>query len=343
MSAPRASRIHALVGGLDDARLPFRALGTAPSPVQRVDGLADGGLEVWVKDEGAYGDGGWGGNKVRKLEWLLPEARRRGARTVLTFGALGTNHGLATALYARDAGLRAAVAVVDQPLDEHVEHQFALLCDSGAAVHRTRTKARTVAAVPWLLARHAHGRHLPYVFPAGGSNAVGVLGTVETALELVAQVRDGILPEPSHVVCAVGTGGTAAGFALGLALGGLVTRVHAVVVNDQLRLDERRMLRLAGRTARLLRRRGGSVPDVDLAGRLWVDRSALGPGYGHPTAEARDAIARGERHGVHLDPVYTGKALAALLRAAADGRYGPGPVVLLQTHGPRSSTAPVGR
>lgn len=330
-----ASRLHERFPALGAGALPFRALGTAPSPVRRVQGADTSGVEVWVKDEGAYGDGGWGGNKVRKLEWLLPEARRRGAGTVLTFGALGTNHGLATALYARDAGLHAAVAVVDQPLDEHVERQFALLCASGASVHRTRTKARTVAALPWLLARHAQGRHLPYVFPAGGSNAVGVLGTVEAALELAAQVRAGDLPEPSHVVCAVGTGGTAAGFALGLALAGLPTRVHAVVVNDQLRLDERQMLRLAGRTARLLRRRGADVPTPELAGRLWVDRGALGPGYGHPTREAAAAIDLGARHGVHLDPVYTGKAFAALLRAADAGDYGAGPVVLLQTHGPR--------
>jgi len=328
------SQLHARFPALAAGALPFAALGTAPSPVRRAEGLDAASVEVWVKDEGAYGDGGWGGNKVRKLEWLLPEARRRGARTVLTFGALGTNHGLATALYARDAGLHAAVAVVDQPLDEHVERQFARLRASGASVHRTRTKARTVAALPWLLARHARGRHLPYVFPAGGSNAVGVLGTVEAALELAEQVREGVLPQPSQVVCAVGTGGTAAGFALGLALAGLDTRVHAVVVNDRLRLDEQQLLRLAGRTLRLLRHRGADVPGVDLTGRLWVDRSALGPGYGHPTPAADAALELGAAHGVHLDPVYTAKACAALRTAARDGRYGPGPVVLLQTHGP---------
>jgi D-cysteine desulfhydrase len=172
------------------------------------------------------------------------------------------------------------------------------------------------------------------VFPAGGSNAVGVLGPLEAALELADQIRDGDLPEPSFVVTAVGTGGTAAGFALGLALAGLDTRVHAVVVNDQLRLDERQMLRLAGRVVRLLRRRGATVPDLDLRGRLLVDRSALGAGYGRATPQAQDAISAADRAGLHLDPVYTGKACAALLAAAAAGTYA-GPVLLLQTHGPR--------
>ena len=297
-----------------------------------------GFTNLWVKDEGAYGDGGWGGNKVRKLEWLLPDAQRRGRDTVMTFGALGTNHGLATALYARDLGLRAAVAVVDQPLDEHVERQFGLLRRSGAAVYRTHTKGRTVAALPLLLLKHtaASGGTPPYVFPAGGSSPVGVLGTVEAALELAAQVRAGVLPEPSHVVTAVGTGGTAAGFALGFALAGLRTRVHAVVVNDTMRLDEKQMLRLARRTGALLRRRGARLGPLLLGpGSLVADRSELGPGYGVGTAASDGAIAIGGEHGVHLDPVYTGKAFAAALAAGRAGRYGRGPVVLLRTHGPR--------
>ncbi len=101
--------------------LPHRRLGTAPTPVRELPGLPG----VWVKDEGAYGDGGWGGNKVRKLEWMLPDVRRRGRSTILTFGALGTNHGLATARYGIAAGLRVAVAVVDQPLDDHVRDNLA--------------------------------------------------------------------------------------------------------------------------------------------------------------------------------------------------------------------------
>lgn len=336
--------LHERFPEISPSALPHVRLGTAPSPVRRIEGLTAGGADVWVKDEGAYGDGGWGGNKVRKLEWLLPEAQRRGARTVMTFGALGTNHGLATALYARDQGLDAAVAVVDQPLDEHVERQFARLCASGATVHRTRTKARTVVAAPGLVLQHTslvprRGVRAivpPYVFPAGGSNPVGVLGTVEAALELAAQVRAGELPEPSHVVLAVGTGGTAAGFALGFALAGLRTRVHAVIVNDTLRLDERQMLGLARRTAALLRRRGADLGPLLLGpGVLGVDTAELGPGYGYPTQACTDAIAVGSEHGVHLDPVYTGKAMAALLSAGRTGRYGAGPVLLLQTHGPR--------
>ncbi len=332
--AEDAPRLHRLFPALARST-PYARLGTTPTAVARVPGLDVGGAELWVKDEGAYGDGGWGGNKVRKLEWILPDARRHGCRTVLTFGALGTNHGLATALYARDGGLRAAVAVVDQPRDAHVDRQFALLCGSGASVHRTRTRGRTIASLPWLIVRHSSlwPPRPPYVLPAGGSSPVGVLGMVECALEIAEQVRRGTLPAPTRIVCAVGTGGTAAGLLLGLRLAGLEATVHAAVVNDALRLDEAVIRRLAARTARLLRRRGAALPgDVLEAwpGDLLVDRGALGPGYGVATPEGDQALEDAAACGVALDPVYTAKALAALRADPADG-----PVLLLRTHGPR--------
>lgn len=316
--------------------LPFVRLGEGPSPVRRLEGVDAGDVGVWVKDEGAYGES-WGGNKVRKLEWVLPDVRRRGRKTVLTFGALGTNHGLATALYAREVGLRAALALVDQPVDDHVRAQLARLRASGAALHFTRTRARTVAALPWLLARHASPLP-PYLLPAGGSSPVGALGYVETALELAAQVEAGELPEPAWAVVAVGTGGTAAGLSLGLRLAGLRTRVLAVVVNDLLRLDAVVLERLARRSARLLRRRDAALPGgVDaISESLTVTRAWLGEGYGHPTAESARAIDGAAPAGLALDPVYTAKAFAGLLGESAAGRIGGGPLLFVQTHGPRA-------
>ncbi|ADB52441.1 1-aminocyclopropane-1-carboxylate deaminase/D-cysteine desulfhydrase [Conexibacter woesei] len=318
--------------------LPHVPLGSRPTPVRPLPQLADGGAPVWVKDEGRFGDGGWGGNKVRKLEWLIPDAERRGRRTILTFGGLGTNWGLAAALYARDRGLATALALVDQPLDDHVRAQLARLHSSGATLHFTRTKARTVARVPLLLARHADGARLPYVLPAGGSSPVGTLGYVEVALELAAQVRDGALPAPSHVVTAVGTGGTAAGLLLGLRIAGLPTRVVGVVVNDRLRLDARTIAGLARRTARLLRRRGAALPRFPFAeDDVLLVRDWLGRSYGHATPEGERAQAlAASRAGLALEPVYTAKAMAALLALNAADRFGAGPLLFLHTDGPRT-------
>ena len=305
------TRLHQLC-----PELPHVALGEGPTPVREALGL-------WIKDESGYGTA-WGGNKVRKLEWILPDAKRRGKRTILTFGALATNHGLATALYAREQGLSCALALVDQPVDDHVRATVERLRASGATLHFTHTKARTAAAVPWLLVRH----RFPYVLPAGGSSAVGVLGWVEGALELAEQVREGVFPEPSHVICAVGTGGTAAGLLLGLRIAGLRTKVLGVVVNDKLKLDHPTLMKLARRSARLLRRRGAAeVPDPDPS-QLMVTRDFLGRGYGHPTPESEAALARAADIG--LDPVYTAKAMAAGLAFE-----GEGPLLFLHTHGPR--------
>ncbi len=323
--------LHDLSPGLADT-LPFVRLGTGPSPVREVPGLS-GDVPVWLKDEGAYGDGGWGGNKVRKLEWLIPDAHRRGRSTLFTVGGIGTHWGLAAALYGREHGLRTALALVDQPVDDHVRDQLARLRGSGAALHLTHTKARTIALAPYLLARHSSGLRPPYYLPAGGSSPLGALGYVEVALELAAQVAAGDLPEPAWVVTAVGSGGTAAGLVLGLGLAGLHTRVLAVVVNDQLRLDAPALTGLATRSAAVLRERGGPDAVVD-PDRLRVTTDFLGATYGATTPASAEAQARGETLGLTLEPVYTAKALAALLALGRAAEL-EGPVLFLGTHGPR--------
>ncbi|MEV5974887.1 pyridoxal-phosphate dependent enzyme [Streptomyces sp. NPDC051921] len=306
--------------------LPFLRLGDGPTPVRELTGTTRD--DLWCKDESGYGSGGWGGNKVRKLEWLLPEVRRHGARTLLTVGATGTNWGLAATLYARELGIDTVLALIDQPEDEHVREQLRRLRLSGATLHLTRGKWRTIASAPWLFLRHTRGSRLPYYLPAGGSAPIGVLGYVEAGLELGAQVAAGELPEPRHVVTAVGSGGTAAGLALGCALAGLRSRVLGVVVNDTLPLATSDLIRLAGRAAGVLRERGAvlDVPPLRLAS----TRDHLGGGYGHPTPGATAAAGVAEGAGLRLDPVYTAKAFAAALTPALEG-----PVLFLNTYGPR--------
>jgi D-cysteine desulfhydrase len=322
------TQLHRLFPGLD---LEHVALGTAPTPVRRLEGLVDG-VELWLKDESRFGDGAWAGNKVRKLEWILPEARRRGATTLFTVGGIGTHWGLACALYGAEHGLRTVLGLVDQPVDDHVRQQLARLEASGAELHRYRSPRQLRIAAPWLIARNLRGGRLPWYLPAGGSNAVGSLGYVETALEIADQVRAGALPEPATVVTAIGSGGTAAGLALGLRMAGLRTRVFGVVVNDAFPLDAPVIARLAGRTAKLLTDRGaGAVPNVAAADLTTAD-DWLGRTYGDPTPASTAMVAKAAALGMELEPVYTGKSLAAItdLAGALDG-----PVLWLNTHGPR--------
>lgn len=316
--------------------LPYVCLGDGPTPVRRLAALAAGpGCDVWMKDDGRYGKL-YGGNKVRKLEWILPDVEARGRTTIVTVGALATNHGLATALYARSRGLRCVLVLVDQPVDDHVRRQLGRLERSGARIYRTHGTYRTYLAAPWILLRHADLRRMrpPYFLTVGGSSPVGCVGFVEAALELAAQVERRALPEPSHVVVALGSGGTAAGLAAGLRLAGLRTRVVAVVVNDRTPVGAASVAKLANRTIDLLRRRGAPLPAIAIApGDLEAETGWLGEGYGHRTPEAEEARASAAaREGLDVDPVYTGKALAALLALRERGAFGDGPVLYWHSH-----------
>lgn len=305
--------------------LPRLPICTLPTPVRAAEGL---GPEVWIKDDALSAEP-WGGNKPRKLEWILASARARRFGTVVTFGGIGTNHGLATALYARRAGMDCVLALAEQPRDEHIERQLERLRQAASRVYLTGSARRTALAVPYLALRHAQLRppRPPYLLPPGGSSPLGAVGFVEAALELAQQVEAGELPEPRAVVVALGSGGSAAGLAAGLALAGLRTEVRAVLVNDQLKLTEATVRRLARRTLALLARRG---VDVRVEPRpVHVVEGFMGAGYGHATPEAGDAERlAAEADGMKLDPVYTGKALAALLAGAA----GAGPVVFWNTN-----------
>ena len=327
------SLLHARLPGLELGHVP---LGTGPTSVLRVDSTLVPGAAVWVKDESTFGEGGWGGNKVRKLEWIIPEAHRRGTQTLFTVGGIGTHWGLAAALYGREHGLRTLLGLVDQPVDDHVRGQLARLQQSGADLHRYRTPTRLRLAAPHLVARVTlRDRRMPWYLPAGGSNEFGALAYVDTGLEIGRQVEAGELPEPATLVTAVGSGGTAAGLALGLRLAGLRTRVFGVVVNDAFPLDAAVIVRLANRTADLLRSRGAALGTAPLeAGEVTMRTDWLGSRYGDPTPASVQAVADAATHGFDLEPVYTGKALAAM-RDVAGSAAMPAPILWLNTHGPR--------
>ncbi len=311
-------------------------LGEGPTPVRELTRLGHdrGKAPIWIKDDGAYS--AFGGNKARKLEWLLADARRRGKRTILTGGAVGTNHGLATALFARGLGMRTVLVLVPQPASEHVRRQLERIRSSGAELHFPRGVWRACALAAWLMVgRASPPANLPYFLRPGGSVPLGCVGYVQAAIELADQIEAGELPEPSHVVVALGSGGTAAGLVAGLKLAGLRSRLVGILVNDLVRVDERTVARLARRTLRLLRDRGASVREVEVAAAdVQVERGWLGHGYGHsmPMADRATELL-GERENIVLDPVYTAKAVAAMLDLNRRGAFGPGPVLYWHTYG----------
>jgi len=302
--------------------IPYEPFATLPTPVQRLEHLSGGlGCEVWIKRDDQTGVL-YGGNKVRKLPFLLAGAKADGAKSVLTFGAAGSNHALATAIYARELGLRAISMLVPQPNAHTVRRNLLRHHLAGAELHH-HSGLRQVAAgtcVQFALRSAQEGR-FPRVIPAGGSSPLGILGFVNAAFELKRQVEAGEMPLPDVVYTASGTMGTAVGLSLGFALAGLPVRVEAVRVTAERFTNEARGAKLFESTARLLRESGADIPALTLADSGFHQRDDFyGTQYALYSDEGMNAMRRvKEAEGIRLEGTYTAKAFAALLADAESG------------------------
>ena len=273
--------------------------GVFPTPVRELRGVAGGATRLWIKHDDRTSPL-YGGNKMRKAERLLEDARARGAKEIITVGAVGSNHVLTMGVFAKPIGIRVAAVVVAQPETEHVLQNLRADLAQGIELIPAASYAHAAAIVAWRRLRGA------YYVPAGGSNAIGAAGFVAAVRELAAQVAAGELPEPDVIVVPLGSGGTAAGLVAGLALERMSTRVLAVTVAEPPWLVERNARTLAKRCA------GKPTPDR-LLERLEHDRSYLGKGYGHATAQSVQALEQGKQLGLTLEHTYTAKAFAAAL------------------------------
>lgn len=302
-------------------RIPWLPLCAGPTPVERVDPDALGfpGAELWVKRDDLTSPL-YGGNKVRKLEFLLAWARRKGARRVITAGAAGSHHALATTVHARGLGLKVSLVLFPQHLTPKVRQVLLLDHAYGAELRFTSRMQFVPAAM--LAARMAHLPDRPHVIPPGGSDAVGTLGYVSAALELAEQVAAGEAPVPDVVHVTAGTLGTVAGLALGLSLAGLPTRIHATRVTSRIVTNERVLRRLVRGAARVLHAAGLPVEPEDALRRVVLRHDQIGAGYGRETPAGRAAAERFEASGLALDATYTAKTAASLLDELDDGVTG---------------------
>lgn len=318
-------------------RLPLASL---PTPLHDAVRLRDalGGPSrcprILIKRDDLTGMG-MGGNKARKLEFLMGDAASRGATTVITTGAAQSNHARMTAGAACLAGMGAELVLTSHEPNPAEEGNLLLDRLFGARV-------RFVPSVDPMLAvgrdeqeveRAADGVRArggtPYVIPVGGSSAVGALGYVAGTAELHAQL-DAIGAEPARVYFASGSRGTQAGLTLGAYLLGARYRLYGVAVSAGEEEKAERARRVAAGAAALL---GGdeSVRNSE----YFTDQAFIGDGYGVPTREALDAlllVARTEA--LVLDPTYTAKAMAALVHHVRAGAVEPtGTIVFLHTGG----------
>ncbi|HVJ89283.1 MAG TPA: pyridoxal-phosphate dependent enzyme [Labilithrix sp.] len=260
-------------------------------------------LGLWVKHE--RGSMLYGGNKLRKLEHLLGAARAEGKHRILTLGAAGSHQVIAAALHGKREGFHVEAVLVPQPSSEHARRNLRIALAHGLVP----IVSPSWAAAPAIVA--AHLRRDTYFIPLGGSNARGSLGFLDAAKEIAVEVEAGSMPEPDAVVVALGSGGTAAGLAVGFEALGMRTRVVAVPISPPARVLGAMARRLAKATAELagLSRR----QSVSAVKRIDVDRRWVGRGYGHPTPEGMVATELAQKRGMILDGTYTAKAFACAL------------------------------
>ncbi|MEO0997106.1 MAG: pyridoxal-phosphate dependent enzyme, partial [Pseudomonadota bacterium] len=308
-------------------RVPRVALGQFPTPLTSSD---DGRLSLYIKrDDRSHPL--YGGNKLRKLEYLFGRALRLGAQRVATFGAAGSNHALATAIHCRALGLeplaflghqRASPQVV-ATLRAHGRLGTDIVYWGGPPEARRRIAVETLRTQ----------RRPTWVIPAGGSSMAGALGYIGAAFELRAQIDAGLAPEPDRLYLPLGTMGTVAGLAVGMKLAGFATTLVAVRVVAPDFASETRLRRYCQRLERMLSR---LQPGLGIAAKppgIEVRHDQFGTGYAHSTAAADNALLRGRSElGLKLETTYSGKALAALYADRDAGRLDGQTVVFLNTY-----------
>jgi 1-aminocyclopropane-1-carboxylate deaminase/D-cysteine desulfhydrase-like pyridoxal-dependent ACC family enzyme len=316
--------------------LPLIELASLPTPLERAAD-AEAGFEageLWIKRDDLSGER-YGGNKVRKLEFLLADAQARGCDAVLTYGAVGSNHALATAIYAHQLGLKCYAVLTPQPPTAKVARTLRYQMRLGTRLHTAANLQAIRKVTDEILEDHPTGARRVYQIPFGGSSWLGTVGFVNAAFELAEQIGD--QPPPDFVYAATGTMGTTIGLAIGFRLLGWPTKVMGVRVVPQPIMTPEYFERLWQETSEELSARDPGIPRLPDPFENVVGRDGfLGEGYAIPTEATHEAVRLAdELIGIGLETTYTGKAMAGLIHDARAGDLADRRTVFWQTYNSR--------
>lgn len=311
--------------------LNYHRLANLPTPVLKLEKLGKGLSrdDLFIKRDDLSANL-YGGNKVRKLEFIFGDVLASGSTQVITSGAAGSNHALAVALFGAQSGLKVTLMLFEQPYNEEISNNLLADYASGAQLHFDSSYESHLASLKKVIKEK--GAEKPFVIPPGGSSVSGVCGYVNAAFELKEQISRGELPEPKAIFVALGTMGTAVGLVLGLKAAGLQSKVVAVRVVSSVVSDYQKFSSLFESTNRMLHEKDPSFPLCNLTDDdLFIESDFLGPGYGYITTETQTAINYLQKSEEYkLDGVYTGKAFAAFLEMAKKEKQN-GPLLFWNT------------
>ncbi|HEV2527694.1 MAG TPA: D-cysteine desulfhydrase family protein [Thermomicrobiales bacterium] len=313
------------------SRLARFPLISGPTPLQRATNLesAIGGRSprIYIKRDDLTGLA-LGGNKVRKLEYLVADALAQRATVLVTEGAAQSNHARLTAAAANRAGLQ-SLLILDRRNGDDISGNLLLDHLLGAEIRIVDDQVSRTAAMATVVDELRDDGQHPYVIPTGGSVPIGAAGYTAFVLELLNQLQE-VGESPRRLYLATGSQGTQAGIEVGVRAYSASFLVQGIAVSGTTQEQTRNIARLANQTAELLHTRMKFHH-----GEIMVDDGFIGPGYGKPTPEALDAIrvlARSE--GILLDPAYTAKAMAGLIHHIETAELRPNDsVVFLHTGG----------
>ena len=322
MLEPKKSFLFSAYPALED-KLPYVRLGNHPSPIERLSGLERelSMTTVYMKNEGKVSDI-YGGNKIRKLEFLLGAALKAKKEHTLTFGYAGSNHTLAVAIFSRKLGMRPISLHLDQPNARYVRrnllYQKALGTDLFLFRNMNRITAGSYAIYLWRLLTSGK---FPAVIPPGGSSPPGAIGTSGGIHELFYQIKNGELPTPDRIYLPIGSSGTTAGLALGIKALRLKTKLVAVAVTPQRYSGFENIKNIFDGAVILLSHHIPDFPPLTLEeGEIEIRREYLGDGYTRFTPEGMEAVKLLKKtDSLELEGTYTGKAMACLIDDARKG------------------------
>ncbi|MGC1428090.1 MAG: D-cysteine desulfhydrase [Albidovulum sp.] len=316
------------------ARFPRHFLAHLPTPLERLDRLTKelGGPEIWIKRDDCTGLS-TGGNKTRKLEFLMAEAIAQGAEMVMTQGATQSNHARQTAAFAAKLGMKCHILLEDRTGSNNANYNYNgnVLLDHlhGATTQKLPAGGDKNAEMEVIADQmRADGKKI-YTIPGGGSNPTGALGYVNCAFEMLAQVNNSGM-KIDHIVTATGSAGTQAGLIVGLKAMNAQIPLLGIGVRAPKAKQEENVYNLACATADKLGC-SGVVSREDVV----ANTDYVGEGYGIPTESGLEAIRMfAELEAILLDPVYSAKGAAGFIDLIRKGHFKKGErVVFLHTGG----------
>jgi L-cysteate sulfo-lyase len=313
-------------------RLHFAHLPTPLEPMPRLSKHL-GGPDIWIKRDDCTGLSS-GGNKTRKLEFLMADAVERGADCVITQGATQSNHARQTCAAAARLGLGCHILLEDRTgyHDDAYAHNGNVLLDQlhGASISLRPADSDMNAEMEQLAAKLRDDGSKPYIIPGGGSNETGALGYVNAAFELTHQANERSL-RIDHLVHATGSAGTQAGLVVGMQAMNSGIPVYGISVRAAKEKQEENVFGLAQRTLDFMGLPQNLVPRDSVV----ANSDYVGAGYGLPTDSMIEAVKMmAGLEGILLDPVYAGKGFAGLVDLVRQGHFKKGEnVVFLHTGG----------